>query len=107
MSDRLPDIFSQLIVEGLTDDGIRFRPSDWIERLIDAVAVYGADRRGPARPFTGPERRQRQMAFLQAQIFDGNKCLVVDGRLRDANPQAYHYLLQFIRENRLCYRIVC
>jgi len=106
MNDRFPEIFSQLIVEGLTDDGIRFRPSDWIERLIDSVAVYGADRRGPARPFTGPDRRQRQVAFLQARVIDGNKCLVVDGRLRDANPQAYHYLLQFIRDNCLCCRIV-
>jgi len=106
MNDRLLENFSLLIVEGLTEDGNRFRPSDWIERLIDAVAVYGADRRESAGPFAGPDRRRRQIAFLQAQVIDSNKCLVVDRRLRDANPQAYHYLLEFIRDNRLCCRRV-
>jgi hypothetical protein len=106
MNNRFLENFSKLIVEGLTEDGKRFRPSDWIERLIDTVTVYGADRRESSSPFAGLDRRRRQIAFLQAQVIDSNKCLVVDGRLRDANPQAYYYLLEFIRDNRLCYRIV-
>jgi len=95
--------FSLLIIEGLTEDGQRFRPSDWIDRLIDAVSVYGSDRRVRIRPCTGPERRQQQVVFLQAQMVDGQKCLRVDGRLRDANPAGYDYLIEFILSNRLRY----
>jgi hypothetical protein len=106
MIDRLSEPFSQLIVEGQTEDGSRFRPSDWMERLIDTVTAYGADRRASTHCFAGQDRRRRQIAFLQTQFIEGHKCLVVDARLQDANPQAYRYLLDFIRDNRLCYRIV-
>jgi hypothetical protein len=96
--------FSVLIVEGLTEDGQRFRPSDWVERLIDTVSVYGQDRRRAQTRLNGHERRQQQLAFLHAQVIEGRKCLVVDGRLSAANPQAYAYLVDFIRSNRLrCY----
>lgn len=93
--------FTLLIVEGLTEDGQRFRPSDWVERLIDTVSVYGTDRRRSQTRLNGHERRQQQIAFLHAQVIDGKKCLVVDGRLCAANPQAYAYLVEFIRSNRL------
>ena len=100
------DGFTQLIIEGLTEDGRRFRPSDWIERLIDAASVYGADRRTAHTPFAGADRRRNQIQFLEAQILDGTKCLSVDGRLRAANPQAYAYLIDFVRSNRLRCRVV-
>jgi len=34
-------------------------------------------------------------------MIDGRKCLVVDTRLRDANPAAYRFLQEFIKNNRL------
>jgi hypothetical protein len=92
---------AQLVIEGLTEEGRVFRPGDWIERLLETLAMYGADRRTGSRPYRGPERRFRQVSFLQAQICDGNKCLVVDLRLRDANPQAFEFLMEFVRTNRL------
>jgi len=95
------DGFAMLIVEGQTEEGLRFRPSDWIERLIDAVSVYGADRRSRSEPCPGRERRLHQVIFLQAQMINGQKCLAVDGRLREANPAGYDYLIDFIRSNRL------
>ena len=102
----IPDGFAQLIIEGLTEDGRRFRPRDWIERLIDAVTVYGADRRTAHTPFAGTDRRRNQILFLQAQMVGDTQCLVVDGRLRDANPKAYAYLVEFVRSNRLRYRVI-
>lgn len=97
MSSELPII----IVEGITLDGQVFRPSDWIERLIDTVFSYGEDRRNRSGSYSGPERRRRQVGFLQAQVIDGCKCLVVDMRLRDTNPAAYRFLQDFIQINRL------
>jgi len=97
--------FSILIVEGLTEDGQRFRPSDWVERLIDTVSVYGQDRRQSQVRLNGNDRRQQQVMFLQARVIDGMKCLVVDGRICAANPQAYSYIIEFVRTN--CLRCRC
>lgn len=91
----------KMIIEGMTLDGLVFRPSDWIERLIDTVSSYGGDRRARSGSYTGPDRRRRQVGFLTAQMIDGCKCLVVDMRLRDANPVAYRFLQEFIQNNRL------
>jgi hypothetical protein len=97
MSSDLPTY----IIEGITMDGDVFRPTDWIERLIDTASLYGADRRASPRPCSGPDRRSRQISFLQAQVCDGHACLIVDLRLRDANPQAFEFLMEFARSNRL------
>ena len=80
----MPNDSPKLVIEGITTEGTVFRPSDWVERLLDSLAHYGQDRRaGQHRPYRGPERRQGGQAFLQAQICDGHKCLIVDLRLRD------------------------
>lgn len=92
----------KLVIEGITTEGTAFRPSDWTERLIDSLAHYGEDRRaGQRHPYRGPERRRGNQTFLQVQICDGHKCLVVDLRLRDANAQAFEFVLEFARSNRL------
>lgn len=91
----------KIVVEGITQDGQVFRPSDWIERLIGTLSTYGEDRRANPRPHVGVDRRRRQENFLQAQMINGSKCLVVDTRLREANPSAYRFLQDFIENNRL------
>lgn len=91
----------KLVIEGITEDGQIFRPSDWIERLIGTLSTYGEDRRTNSRPHVGVDRRRRQEIFLRAQMIDGHKCLVVDTRLREANPPAYRFLQEFIGNNRL------
>lgn len=91
----------KIIVEGITQDGEIFRPSDWIERLIGTLSTYGEDRRVNSRPYFGLDRRLRQESFLQAQMIDGHKCLIVDARLREANPSAFRFLQDFIENNRL------
>jgi len=92
---------TELVIEGITEDGNDFRPSDWVERLLETIHSYGADRRNNDQPYMGPERRSRQIVFLQARMCDGRKCLIVDLRLRDANPQAFSVLMDFVRSNRL------
>ncbi|MEK7758319.1 MAG: DUF3579 domain-containing protein [Pseudomonadota bacterium] len=97
MSSDLP----KFVIEGITVDGMIFRPSDWIERLIDTVASYGADRRTRPGSYSGPDRRRQQVGFLRAQMIEGRKCLVVDARLQEANPAAFRFLQEFIQSNRL------
>ncbi len=89
------------IIEGFTVDGKVFRPSDWIERLIDTISSYGNDRRTRTGLYSGHDRRRQQVGFLRAQMIGGCKCLVVDARLQAANPAAFHFLQEFIQSNRL------
>lgn len=97
---------TRLLIEGITEEGRTFRPSDWIERLIDTAGAFGPERRLNRMAYSGPERRQQQVTFLQAQMVAGRKCLVVDVRLRQANPAAFDFVLQFVHSNRLrCFEI--
>jgi len=97
MSSDLP----MFVVEGITVDGKDFRPSDWIERLIDTVSSYGCDRRSRSGSYTGPDRRRQQVGFICSYLIEGRRCLLVDGRLQEANPAAFRFLQEFIQSNRL------
>ena len=79
----------KLIIEGVREDGSRFRPSDWIERISATLATFG------------PDHRLRYARSVQPKIINGQKCLVLDASRRDENPAAYEYVLAFARANQL------
>lgn len=91
----------KIIVESVTLDGRKFRPSDWIERLCDSITSFGEGRRVARASYRGHERRARQLPFLWAQMIDGAQCLVVNLKLRDANPPAYQFVMDFVKDNHL------
>ena len=79
----------KLIIEGVREDGSRFRPSDWIERISATLATFG------------PDHRLRYARSVQPKMVNGRKCLVLDASLRDENPAAYEYVLAFAKANQL------
>jgi hypothetical protein len=79
----------KLIIEGVREDGSRFRPSDWIERISATLATFG------------PDHRLRYARSVQPKIINGKKCLVLDASLREENPSAYDYVLAFAKANQL------
>lgn len=79
----------RIIIEGVTEDGRAFRPSDWIERISGSLSTFGND------------RRIRYSNYVQPEIHGGKRCLVVDPALRDRNPTQFTFLLDFARCNRL------
>lgn len=78
-----------LIIEGVNEDNKVFRPSDWVERISDHLASFGAD------------HRLRYSRAVRPCVIEGRKCLVVAKNLREKNPQFYDYVLKFARDNRL------
>ena len=68
----------ELVIQGLTQTGERFRPSDW-----------GEDRHLSYSPYQKPV------------IADGLSCVVIDGRLRTIDAAAFEFLLGFARDNEL------
>lgn len=80
---------TKIIIESITEEGRPFRPSDWIERISGSLSTFGTD------------RRIRYSHYLQPQILDGTKCLVIDAELHDRNPTAFNFLMDFARGNKL------
>jgi Protein of unknown function (DUF3579) len=79
----------ELVIQGLTQAGERFRPSDWAERLCGMMSVFGEDRHLSYSP------------YLKPVIADGMSCVVVDARLRAIDAPAFEFLLGFARDNEL------
>ena len=78
-----------VVIHGTREDGRRFRPSDWIERISSVAASYG------------PDRRLRYTPLVNPKVIDGERCLVVDGALAGSSPAVYRYILDFARSNHL------
>ena len=79
----------KMVIRSVNEDGRKFRPSDWIERISTTMATFGAD------------NRLHYSSVAQPKIIDGDKCLVVDQALEDENPSAYNYIMNFAKSNRL------
>ncbi|MCC7081122.1 MAG: DUF3579 domain-containing protein [Burkholderiales bacterium] len=82
----------ELVIQGVTQSGERFRPSDWAERLCGMMSVFGEDKHLSYSP------------YLKPVIADGLSCVVVDGRLQAVDAAAFEFLLGFAHDNELCLR---
>jgi hypothetical protein len=80
---------SVLIIEGVRENGSKFRPSDWPERISSAIAGFGND------------QRLRYSPSVRPRMVNGIKCLAVETALEQQNPSMYHHVLNFARENQL------
>ena len=78
----------KLIIEGVTTEGKEFRPSDWAERISGRLATF---------------RNQRIIysPMLRPGMSNGNKCVILDKRLKESNPELYEHMLEFARVNNL------
>jgi hypothetical protein len=80
---------SAIIIQGITRSGRAFRPSDWAERLCGVLSTFGDD------------RQMRYSAFVHPVLMDGVRCVKVDTTLRQVEPRAYRFLLDFAGDNEL------
>lgn len=85
----MANIPEEIIVQSITRDGKRFRPSDWVDRICSSYATFGDD------------RKLRYSPYLKPEMIDGVRCLAVDMQLRNANPDGFEELMQFAEENNL------
>jgi hypothetical protein len=79
----------EIIIQSLTREGKRFRPSDWVDRICSSYATFGED------------RKLRYSPYLKPEMIDGIRCLAVDMQLKTANPEGFEELMEFARENQL------
>ena len=86
----------QFLIQGVTQDGTTFRPSDWSERLAGAMSSFrpgsGA---GGISAFIG------YSPYCVPQVIDGVKCVIVSDALKGLEPMAWDFVMNFARDNNL------
>ena len=85
---------SKFVILGQTSAGRVFRPSDWAERLAGVMAVF---RPGKA----GTQQHLAYSPYVVPSSQGGVRCVIVDPQLRELEPMAYSFVLNFARDNDL------
>jgi len=86
----------QFFIQGLTRDGRRFRPSDWAERLAGAMSSFRPE--GAAR---GIGAYIGYSPYCVPNTINGVKCVIVSEALKDIEPMAWDFVMNFARDNDL------
>ena len=84
----------EVFIQGVTRAGKTFRPSDWAERLAGVMSQF---RPGGVRP--GSHLIYSPWCIPSA--VGGIKCVVVHPDLRDAEPLAWEFCMNFAKDNEL------
>jgi hypothetical protein len=79
----------EIVIQGTTESGHAFRPSDWAERLCGMMSVFSSDRYLSYSP------------YLKPIIAAGIRCVVVDVKLEELDPAAFRFLMEFAKDNEL------
>ena len=80
---------TRIIIQGITQNGRAFRPSDWAERLCGIMSTFGGD------------NQMRYSPHVRPVMLDGVRCVVVEPELTTVEPRAHRFLLDFAADNEL------
>jgi len=86
----------QLYIQGITKDGRKFRPSDWAERLAGAMSSFR-----PGGAAGGIGAYIGYSPYCVPRVVDGIKCVMVNEALRDIEPMAWDFVMNFASDNEL------
>lgn len=86
----------QFYIQGVTSQGRSFRPSDWAERLAGAMSCFR-----PGGGVGGIGAFIGYSPYCVPRVVDGVKCVIVNEALRDLEPMAWDFVMNFARDNEL------
>ena len=95
----MTDTVRQLIIQGITANGSRFRPSDWAERLAGVMSQF--------KPPGMASSHLTYSPYALPTVIDGVKCVVIDEKLRALEPLAWKFVVDFAKDNGLNTIEVC
>ena len=85
----------EFFIQGITSEGKQFRPSDWAERLCGVMSCFRPEGSG------GRNAHLQYSPYVRPTILGGVKSVVVNEELRNIEPLAYHFVMDFARDNDL------
>lgn len=80
---------SGYLILGMSNNGHKFRPSDWVERIATLYAKFDSGHRLRYDPRVRPASR------------DDQKCLFVANELAERDPETFRFIMDFAKGNRL------
>ena len=84
----------ELFIMGMTHAGKTFRPSDWAERLAGVMSQFR-----PGGACAGSHLSYSP--WCVPTVMNGTKCVVINRDLRDYEPMAWDFCLNFAKDNEL------
>ena len=85
-----------VFIRGVTKEGRTFRPSDWAERLAGAMSSFR-----PGGSHGGISAYIGYSPYCVPRVIDGVKCVIVNEALRDIEPMAWDFVINFGNDNDL------
>jgi hypothetical protein len=86
----------RFLIRGITRQGRTFRPSDWAERLAGAMSSFRPEgAAGGIGAYIG------YSPLCVPRLVEGVKTVIVDESLRDVEPMAWDFVMNFARDNDL------
>lgn len=86
----------QFHIQGVTTEGRTFRPSDWPERLAGVMSGFR-----PKGAIGGIGAYIGYSPYCVPQVVNGVKCVLVSEALREVEPMAWDFVMNFARDNHL------
>ena len=86
----------QYYIQGVTLEGRTFRPSDWAERLAGAMSSFR-----PGGSAGGISAYIGYSPYCVPRLVEGVKCVIVNEALKDIEPMAWDFVMNFARDNEL------
>ena len=90
----ISDSAKEIFILGVTHGGRNFRPSDWAERLAGVMSSF---RPGGAQPGS----HLSYSPWCVPHVVNGVRCVIVNRALRDEEPMAWDFCLNFAKDNDL------
>jgi hypothetical protein len=91
---------TEFFIQGITSNGKKFRPSDWSERLAGVMSMFGPGAKGP-------NAYLQYSLYVRPTMLDDLKCVILDSRLRDIEPMAFDFVMNFAKDNDLVVTEAC
>ena len=85
----------EFFILGIISNGKQFRPSDWAERLCGVMSCFRPE--GSA----GRHAHLQYSPYVRPTMLNGIKAVVVDNALKNIEPLAYHFVVDFAKDNDL------
>lgn len=87
-------VIKEVFIQGITQDGKTFRPSDWADRLCGVMSPFR-----PGGPQPGSHLTYSPWCI--PTMINGLRCVVVNAELREVEPMAWDFAISFAKDNNL------
>ena len=85
----------EFFILGVTTDGKQFRPSDWADRLCGVMSCFRPEGTGGRNAHLG------YSPYVRPTMLDGVRAVVVNSALKNLEPLAWHFVVNFAKDNAL------